>query len=153
MRSITQLCVLCALCMCCVRFHFGGYLTPGSREEPGWVGRRDNACMSCCPSIYIEFIRWKTKCEFKKPLLLHASSVCFIDYVCIPECVHPVQGGLWLSPGLVAGSPGNHPHTQLPAPNVARRHDQTHSRHALLVQGLALMKDREGEKQIQVEKV
>lgn len=35
MRSITQ---LCALLVHCVRLHFGGYLTPGSQEEPEWEG-------------------------------------------------------------------------------------------------------------------
>lgn len=50
MRSITQLCALCALCEWCVRLHFGGHLTPGSREELVWGGtwlngKRDIACM------------------------------------------------------------------------------------------------------------
>lgn len=54
MRSITQLCAVCALCalrVWCVRLHFGGYLTPGSQEELEWGGTLLNgrrACMSVC---------------------------------------------------------------------------------------------------------
>lgn len=86
--------------------------------------------------------------------MLHLSSVCFIEYVCVPECIHHVPDALSRFPGLVAGSPGNDPHTPLPAPNVERMHARTHSRHAHLVHGLALMKDRKGRNGVrEVEKV
>lgn len=84
MRSITQLRALGTLCVCCVRLHFGGYLTPGSWEEPVWGGtwlngRGANAIHVCVCEQFVPFIiitQLKVWSTTKQGTLVTASWQC-----------------------------------------------------------------------------
>lgn len=103
MRSITQ---LCALLVRCVRLHFGGYLTPGSQEEPEWEGLVVEWVGACVQGVHSALqlsyralhrdkMRRLVVYAYTKSLLWELVMYRFIKNLLLPtlpEYIHHLQG-------------------------------------------------------------